>query len=73
MPVSDARSHAQPAGQPAAPQRNAFAHMMQQQRVRSQAWTFFLGARPDSSLFWHLWRDDAAPAAGAAPSTRQRC
>lgn len=64
MPEAVARSHAKPAGQPAVPQNNAFAHMMQQQRERSQAWTFFLGARPDGSLFWHLWRDDRAPAAG---------
>ena len=36
---------------------NAFAHMMQKQRERSQTWSFFLGRHPDGAYYWHIWRD----------------
>ena len=64
MPQAVARSPPQPAGSQALPAKNAFAHMMQQQRERSQSWTFFLGERQDGSFYWHIWRDDRAPDSG---------
>ena len=65
-PVSMPRTHSTPAAaaqcppRPAghsAPKEDAFSHLMRQQRECSQTWTFFLGARPGSGFFWHIWRD----------------
>ena len=64
MPQAVASSPAQPASSQAPMAKNAFAHMMQQQRERSQSWTFFLGGRQDGAFFWHIWRDDRAPDTG---------
>lgn len=41
----------------AAKRSNAFAHMMQKQKERSQTWTFYLGKAEDGGLFWHMWRE----------------
>ena len=56
-PPAAAQRPPQPTGH-SAPREDAFAHLMRQQRERSQTWTFFLGARPDGGLFWHIWRGD---------------
>lgn len=56
MPTAAAQCPPQPTAH-CAPKEDAFAHLMRQQRERSQTWTFYLGARPDGGLFWHIWRD----------------